>query len=263
MKAFGAVLALLIAVPSFGGGFPPCVRRLKKGLQEPATLPALVRCQKRARSKHLSGLKGPASMEALDRLDDFQRAEVREYLLRHPDRASMEEPEKLPSRSEGGGDVLIPGFGGSREVPPGEKTQPAALNMERLVPEQAADFLQLRESLLRQSPGGAAGVTPAMAQDIIRYLNKQQGGVSVEMRDLLQAVEKDGVKLSHQTMLKLKRAARAAKSEGLNLGIDPSLEKDLLDPATDPTPEDLGGVGVPSPADMPGGSGPGTGLKIN
>jgi hypothetical protein len=49
------------------------------------------------------------------------------------------------------------------------------------------------------------------------------------MKDLLDAVVKDGGKLTPETMKKLQGAGRAAKGQGLDLNIDPKTEKDLLD----------------------------------
>lgn len=43
------------------------------------------------------------------------------------------------------------------------------------------------------------------------------------------AVERDGGKLTPDTMKELQNGVRAAKGEGLELGIDPKLEKELLE----------------------------------
>ena len=49
------------------------------------------------------------------------------------------------------------------------------------------------------------------------------------MQALLDAVTKDGGKLTPATMKLLQNAGREAKSEGLNLNIDKATEKELLE----------------------------------
>lgn len=216
------LLALLAAAAAAAAMMPACVVKAEKGFVEPATLAALMDCQAQKRA----GFKGDA-----ETLGDFQRTEVREYLGRHPDRASTDDgaqkadpkvaKQKLRSR------------------------QAAAANAERLPEKDRAEFQGLNEQLWGMSNNGQLGVTPDMAKTIVGYLQKQQGGVSAEMSALLGSLEKDGSKLSHGSMRMLKKAARDAKGEGLDLGIeDQSTETWLLDPKTDPEP----GEQDPSPA---------------
>ncbi|HVE14349.1 MAG TPA: hypothetical protein VNI01_13195, partial [Elusimicrobiota bacterium] len=83
----------------------PCVRRLPDGWREPATLPALLECQSRWRAEYSAAWQAragsPPPAERLDKLDGFQRGEVREYLARHPDRAATDDaPAAAAARPE-------------------------------------------------------------------------------------------------------------------------------------------------------------------
>lgn len=63
----------------------------------------------------------------------------------------------------------------------------------------------------------------------IRALAKRQGFVSPGMRDLIDAVVRDGGELTPETMKKLQKAGRAAKGAGLDLNIDQGTGKALLE----------------------------------
>lgn len=206
---------LLLALTAQAADVPACVRKTKQGYDEPKTLAALLRCQERGR-------KNKVADEAVT---DFQQAEVRDYLQRHPERASV------------GDEGLKP------EVSAQKKRSQEAVtkNAQRLPEEERQGYQDLSDKLWGMSGDGEKGLTPDMAKEIAGYLQKQQGGVSVEMQALLGSLEKDGAKLSHGSVRKLKKAARDAKGEGLDIGIaDEGMEKWLLDPETDPAPGEKG-----------------------
>ena len=92
----------------------------------------------------------------------------------------------------------------------------------------AQDLDALKRSLWEKSDQGRRGVTPDMAKDIVDSIMAQQGYVSPDMGELLDAVQKDGPKLSDDTFLKLQSAAREAKAAGLELNIKPETERSLL-----------------------------------
>lgn len=216
---------LALAVSAYAAPLPACVTKTKLGFNEPPTLKALMGCQAGKRT----GFKGNA-----EAFGEFQRGEVQEYLARHPERASTDES------GEGAGEDDSKAGKQKRR-----SREAAAANAERLPEKDRAEFQGLNEELWNMSGDGQLGVTPDMAKAIVGYLQKQQGGVSAEMSALLGSLEKDGSKLSHGSVRMLKKAARDAKGEGLDLGIeDPSTETWLLDPATDPAP----GEKDPSPA---------------
>lgn len=187
---------------------PACVRKLKPGIREPKTFDALMDCQFAKRKDFIEALKasrkrGPTA-EEYDRFDDFQRKEARDYLKRHP-----------------------------AEPAPAEK--PAA----KASTEQSLSAIQ--EFMERKSENGRKGITPEIAQALTDYLKAAQGGVSPEMASLLEDLSQDGPRLRHKTMYKLKRAAREADAEGVSFkDIDPELIKWLVDPATDPDPDEPG-----------------------
>lgn len=211
---------LALALPAAASStVAACVKKTPKGYDEPKTLSALLKCQERARG-------GKAASEAAL---EAQRAEVRDYLSRHPERASVDEgpAAKKPDRP----------------VPEKVRAQRAASdramkkNAERLPEGDRAAYEALAGDLWSLSGDGEKGLTPEMAKEIVGYLQKQQGGVSVEMRGLLESLSKDGAKLSDGSVRQLKKAARDAKAEGLELGVaDEGMEAWLLDPATDPPP---------------------------
>lgn len=203
----GLVLSLVLAAHAAP---PSCIKKTKQGYDEPKTLPALLRCQERARKNIITD----------ESVMDFQQAEVRDYLARHPERASTD-------------DTLKP------EVAAQKKRSQEAVtkNAERLPEADREAYQALSDQLWGMSGNGEKGLTPDMAKEIAGYLQKQQGGVSVEMQSLLGSLEKDGAKLSHGSVRKLKKAARDAKGEGLDLGVaDEGIEQWLLNPETDPKP---------------------------
>lgn len=217
--ALWVALSLAVAVQG-AAPVPTCVKKTKQGYDEPRSLGALLRCQARAR-------KGLAADEATT---DAQQAEVRGYLARHPDRAN--------SGDDDGDDTGLKPEVLAQKL---RSREAAKANAARLPAGAQVEYTELSEQLWGMSRDGQQGITPAMAQEIVRYLQKQQGGMSVEMSDLLEGLSKDGSKLSHGSMRKLKKASRDAKGEGLDLGIeDESTERWMLDPTTDPLPGEKG-----------------------
>lgn len=206
-------------------GFPACVTKEKVGgYAEPATMGALIECQDKAREYYRA--KGGSKW---DRFDDFQRSEVRRYLVRHPDRADAGPgPAAAPVEDKA--------FRAAREAAEQKERALKAgeANASRSDPERGAAYGTLEKKLWEMSNDGKAGVTPAMASEIVKHLQGQQGGVSVEMQSFLQSLQKDGPKLSDDSALKLKDAARDAKVQGLDLGVGADIEKWLLDRETDP-----------------------------
>ena len=201
----------------------PCVRRTKAGYDEPKSFAGLLRCQERARA-------GQAVTEAGS---DAQQAEARDYLARHPERAD--------AADENGMARLKPEVAAQKK----RSAQAAAANAARLPAGDQEALQDLNDKLWKMSANGELGVTPDMAKEIVGYLQKQQGGVSVEMDGLIKSLSKDGAKLSDGSVLKLKKAARDAKGEGLDLGIaDEGMEQWLLDPKTDPAAKDSDGPPV-------------------
>jgi hypothetical protein len=198
--------ALLLAsvVSAKYSGPEPCVKRTKSGYDEPATWAALRNCQDKAMDKYVSAHRDMSDADAA-KADDFQRAEVQDYLKRHPDRAAD---------SGGSGVSVMP------------SAPPAAA--------EDSDAADLQATLNKEAGDGKNGLTPQMAGQIADFLQKKQGGESADMQGLLQSLQRDGGNLSDESALRLKRAARDAKQAGLELNIDPKVRDWLLDPSTDP-----------------------------
>lgn len=203
--------ALLLASACWADGPAPCVQKTAGGVIEPATLADLRDCQDKNLASYEKAHPSLSDDES-DRLDDLQRAEVRDYLSRHPERASMSAPASSPA--------------------PAKTSAPASVS----APAPDAGGLDALAAALKQEAGnGSQGLTPQMAQQIADYLNREQGGMSSDMQALLDSLKKDGGTLSDESALRLKQAARAAKAQGLELNLpDPKVEQWLLDPNTDP-----------------------------
>lgn len=256
------LLAALVSA-AFAASKPPvgaCVLKTEKGYEEPPTLSRLLACQRDAIAK----------IDALNNaVLEFQHEEVRDYLRRHPERATTAEededeaPEEAGAGKAGGKTpgAVFSGSGSSRKrsgrggsAPKNEHERRSARalesNMETLaVPEDLREsFRDLRKAMWQDSPNGQFGVTPEMASRIMLFLIKNQGGVSAEMSNLLRSASKDGVNLSHDTMRQLKKAARQGSRHGLDLGVEPKLERWLLDPSTDPTGKEGGAPAHPGGA---------------
>lgn len=217
------LLALWLAVPAFAG-YPDC-------LKDPATkrpreqFDQLRDCQKAARDAFAAkkDKKGRRpSADALERFDEHQRAEAKRFF------------ENPNAEAAGGGSTLVD----SPDAPP-EPAAPRAGRKDKLGGLSDADRAKAGDSSrelaglegrLKAAAGdGSKGITPGMARDIIATLTKQQGGVSGDMQGLLDSVVRDGGNLKPETMQKLQDAAKAAKGAGLQLGIDPKMEKAILE----------------------------------
>ncbi len=205
--ALPLALALLCALQLPAAAKSPlaCVVKISSAAyHEPQTLRALLDCQNKKLGNAVASYtkrQGQApSEDTHGQWADRQRAEVRGYLRRHPDRATLQEKSSAaPQAGAGSG------------------KQP-----------DNTDLDALRQSLWAESDEGRKGVTPQMAQDIIRAITAQQGSVSPDMTKLLDAVQKDGAALSDDTVSQLKAAARQANVSGLDLGVKPDIQEFLL-----------------------------------
>ncbi|MBI3553708.1 MAG: hypothetical protein HY077_14520 [Elusimicrobia bacterium] len=186
-----------------------CVTKSGKAYKEPATLSALVACQQKKLNASAAAYRKrnradpPESI--LEGWDDRQRAEVVDFVRRHPERAGLDSPKETAKQTK-----------------------------EHLPSKDAADTEALGRSLQNMSDGGKKGVTPEMAKQIDDYLKEKQGSVSPDMRALLDSTQ-NGPNLSDQTVSKLKDAAQAAKGKGLDLDVDKKTEDFLLAPK-EPSP---------------------------
>jgi gas vesicle protein len=202
------LLLLLLAVTASATEAPgPCVKKTKKSFAEPATLGALMSCQKKKLSEASAAYKAKKGTDASEALveqwQERQLGEAHEYLNRHPDRAPAEKAaEKGTAKTEETGDSKI----------------------------SDKDMDALGRELKEMSNGGKNGITPEMAQKVNDYLMKNQGSVSPEMQKLLDATQKDGANLTKDTVDQLKDASQKAKGEGLELGVDKKTEDFLLQP---------------------------------
>ncbi|MFA5138259.1 MAG: hypothetical protein WC728_03420 [Elusimicrobiota bacterium] len=260
LAAFAGEVKRPLPVQKAPGEARPCVSRGAKGLREPNDLDSLLDCQFKFRQswvRRYSEKEGrQPSDAAMDRFDDFQRAEARDYLVRHPARAQTRDgadagrgasaPRAKASSSRGKWDCSFRHPGAQKWAKPSAEdeglsetwdrtTRAMDKNLEGRDPAMANDLRALGNVMMSESEGGRKGITPAAAQAVLDFLQCQRGGPSVEMRGLLRSVSQDGADLKPATLLQLKRAARAAKGEELQLGVESGLEKWLLDPGTDPS----------------------------
>lgn len=209
IRPLAVLLLLSLALPAFSAGFPACVRKRKGRYQEPATLGALVRCQQILRDKHIALQKKrgyPLSIADQEALDDFQREEVRNYLSRHPGRASMEEGPNAAARKG-----KKKKKGAENPEPPGEDAPPPDGKAPAAVPTE----------------GAAEAPAPEVIRGMVENLRMQLGD-RPDLQDLASAIEMDGATLSPWTLRKLKAVARQAKTEGTDLNLSPEAERWLL-----------------------------------
>ncbi len=218
------LLLLLLAFPASAAVYPDCLR-------DPATrrpredFESMRECQRVAREAFAAkkDKKGRVpGAAALERFDDHQRAEAKKFF----------DNPMAEAVGGGAGTTLV-----DSDAP--ESSAPAAAAREKLgglsatdrakAGEGAGALMGLEGRLKAAAGDGSKGITPGMARDIIATLKGQQGGVSADMQGLLDSVVRDGGKLKPETMKKLQDAARSAKGAGLQLGIDPKIEKGLLD----------------------------------
>jgi hypothetical protein len=213
------LLAALFAIASPAAA-KPCLGARADGWDDPITLDALRACQQKERQAFIdkaTARTGHAPDERrLDAFDDKQRAEATKYLSRHTIDGGSEPPEEAPAK---------------RPARPAEAGA------------GAGDIDALKASMVEKSDGGKKGVTPEMASDMKRFLLEKQGSVSPDMQALLDATAKDGPNLTTETMKKLRAAGKEAKGQGLELGIDPKVERALLEDDLEPAP------GAPKPGE--------------
>ncbi len=200
-----------------------CIVKSSKGFSEPSSLSGLVACQKKKLSKSMSAYEtanhDAAPDATLESWQDLQRAEVRDYIKRHPERAALDNPKDMPpdtnAKSDASSKTKSKGSSGGQD---------------------GKDISDFGKKLQAESDGGKKGVTPEMASQIDDYLQKNQGSVSPDMQNLLNSVSKDGANLSGDTMGKLQDAAKQAKQGGLDLNTDKKTEDFLLAPKEPASP---------------------------
>lgn len=204
------LLAALLAVPASAQKVPDCIHvstRAARVRYKP-NLEAVRDCQEKARQKLIDDAvnKGkPLSYQAIESIDDQQRAQVRDFLANSG--TIIEGATKSNS-----------GLGGVTDA-----------DRSRVSDKEGAALGALEKRLHAAAGDGREGITPAMGRDLIDSLTKQQGFVSPQMRDLIDSVVRDGGQLTPETMKKLQKAGRAAKGAGLDLNIDKGTEKNLLE----------------------------------
>ena len=217
-----ALLALLAAAPASAAALRPasCLRGSYGG-SAPKSLDDLRSCQAAARADLIDAAESkgkPLTDAQLDKIDDAQRAEARKFLA---------SPSIVST-----GPAAAPGSSG------GESAAGSAAPKSKLGGLSAADagragagtasIRGLQARLQAAAGDGKNGITPGMADDIRATLTQTQGSVSPDMQALLTGVQKDGGKLTPDTMKLLQGAGRSAKGAGLDLNIDPGMEKELL-----------------------------------
>jgi hypothetical protein len=196
-----ALLVVLAAVPA--SALKPASCLSPASGTAPGDLDSFRACQAKARAAAVASAANngaPLTPAQLDRFDDLQRAEARKFFAK---------PALVPTS---GGKL-----GGN-----------SAANLSRVDPKTGAAISGLQARLQASAGDGSGGVSPAMAGDIQSTLQQTQGSVSPDMQNLLDAVSHDGGKLTPGTMKLLQGAGQEAKGQGLDLGIDPGVEKQLL-----------------------------------
>jgi hypothetical protein len=153
--------------------------------------------------------------DELEAVDEAQRSEARRFLAAAD--APIQGPAPAPSSAKPAAAASKPSLGGATQA-----------DLSHLDPSGGAAVAALQARLQAAAGDGSQGITPDMAADIRSTLMQSQGGISPDMQALLDAVAHDGGKLTPQTMQLLQGAGKAAKSEGLDLNIDPEIEKGLL-----------------------------------
>jgi hypothetical protein len=228
-----ALLAVLTSAPADAARIA-AVRCLPAGAAAedsgPLTLDQLRECQDKARAKAVRKARQKGrSLTAveLEGIDEQQRAETRRFLAQ--DDAVIEEKptvaaEDAPAQSS----AQSPRSDLPAAAKPGQLGGATKADLQHLDAGSAAAVAALQTRLHAAAGDGSKGITPDMSADIIATLTQAQGGVSPDMKALLDAVAKDGGKLTPDTMKLLQGAGAAAKGEGLDLNIDPEMEKGLL-----------------------------------
>jgi len=238
MPVLLTLLTLLTATPAAAHRLPDCLKLSAGAVDRSQTLAELKECQEaswekfRAKKDEKGALPTPAD---LDRLDDHQRAEARRLLAESREvldgnaRHGVLQDEPDFGSKKGAVSALKPGEAPPAGAHPGELGGVTEQDLSRVDEESAADIRALQARLHAAAGDGRHGIAPAMAEDIRKTLAESQDSLSPEMQALLDAVTKDGGKLTPATMKLLQNAGREAKSEGLNLNIDKATEKELLE----------------------------------
>lgn len=216
------LLAVLTAAPASAASLRPasCLRATKYG-PAPKTFEDFRDCQGGSRDDLVQAAEAkgkPLTAAQLDKIDDYQRAEARKFLAK-PQIVSVGPNVAAPPPKEAAS---------SGDAPAGKLGGATSGDLARVDAKSGASIQGLQARLQAAAGDGKNGITPAMADDIRATLTQAQGSISPEMKALLDAVQKDGGKLTPDTMKLLQGAGRAAKGEGLDLNIDPSTEKDIL-----------------------------------
>jgi hypothetical protein len=199
-----------------------CIKQGPNGIDEPADFQALRDCQAKEKediAARIAKKTGrPMSAATQERVDDRQRAEVKDFMSRHT--VGESDLDLASSRRSG---------------EPAAKTAAKAASAGDAA-DQTQELAALKASMIQKSDGGKKGITPDMAGDMRKFLMDKQGSVSPDMEDLLGSTAKDGPNLTTETMKKLRAAGNAAKGQGLELGIDPKTEDALLHDDLEPAP---------------------------
>jgi len=203
-------LIALLAASASAQKVPDCIHvsTTAAKLRYRPNLESVRDCQEKARRKLIDDAVNrgkPLSYQKIESIDDEQRAQVRDFLAR-------------------GGTIIEGATKSDRGL--GEATDE---DRSRVSAAESAELGALEERLRAAAGDGKDGITPAMGRDLIDSLTKKQGFVSGEMKDLIDAVVRDGGKLTPGTMKRLQKAGRAAKEAGLDLNIDKGAGKNLLE----------------------------------
>jgi len=227
MMHVAALFAVLICAPARAAGISAarCLPTADSA-DGPQTLDELRSCQDqpRANAVRQARKKGRAlTASELEGIDEQQRSETRRFLADNDvvqegpvsDAADKPAPKSVTTTLPAG-------------ATPGKLGGATPDDLAQVDAKSAASIAALQGRLQAAAGDGSQGITPAMAADILATLTQAQGGVSPDMKALLDAVAKDGGNLTPDTMKLLQGAGRSAKSEGLDLNIDPGIEKELL-----------------------------------
>ncbi|MFI5363073.1 MAG: hypothetical protein ACHQ49_13980 [Elusimicrobiota bacterium] len=184
----------------------------------PASLEDLQACQNRTRAAVVNAAQSqgaPLTNAQLDKLDDYQRAEARKFFA-------------SPAIVAKGGPEPVTDAAASPQASTNKLGGATPSDLAHTDAKTASSISDLQARLQAAAGDGSNGITPAMGADILATLTQAQGGLSPDMKALLDGVTRDGGKLTPETMTKLQGAAAAAKADGLDLNIDQGIEKDLL-----------------------------------
>jgi len=191
----------------------------------PLTLLALLAASPASAHRLPSCLKATNGTQSLGDLQDCQVETLDEFREKKDEKGALptqEDFDKLDEKHRSEARKLLARSGEVRD----------GLSRRGVVPadaKSAKDIQDLQNRLHAAAGDGGEGITPAMVDDIKQTLGGAQGSLSPDMRALLDAVSKDGGKLTPETMKLLQNAGKGAKAEGLNLNIGPSMEKALME----------------------------------